>query len=110
LTRATGTKQAEHLQVVQEVCEVLNSRRKARIERGGKPGEAAQRELVPLLTTPQHRMTALYVIIVELRVTHVISELQEGLSDWVIQTKLEQGLLNGDSDASAILSFLTSSE
>lgn len=48
------------------------------------------------------------MIIVELRVAHVISELQEGLLEWVIQTKLDEGLLQGDSDAGAILSFLTS--
>ncbi len=86
--------EVNHLQVVKEVCMALTRLRKQKIEEGGEEGKAAQRELIPLLYTPQHRQTALYVIIAELRVlpAQVIPELIQGLSSWIAQTVHDQEL------------------
>jgi len=89
---------AEHLKVVQDVAAALHPGIKKTIENGGPAGVLAQRNLVPLLKTPQHRMTAVYIILAELRVD-VIPELEEGLSDWVLETKIDLGLLSPETAA-----------
>jgi hypothetical protein len=79
----------------------------SRIEQGGVSGERAQRELIPLLSTLEDRRAALGVIIIDLRVSKIIPELQDGLVDWVVNLMVKEGLV--DQEDAGVLSYLSSS-